>query len=30
MWALKGVPTEPYSSRSKAIREAVGDDASLK
>ncbi|EJK1259059.1 conjugative transfer relaxase/helicase TraI [Salmonella enterica] len=30
MWELKGVPTEPYSSRSKTIREAVGDDASLK
>lgn len=30
MWELKGVPTEPYSSRSRAIREAVGDDASLK
>ncbi len=30
MWELKDVPTEPYSSRSKAIREAVGDDASLK
>lgn len=30
MWELKGVPTEPYSSRSKAIREAVGDDESLK
>lgn len=30
MWELKGVPTEPYSSRTKAIREAVGDDASLK
>ncbi|NGE91867.1 relaxase domain-containing protein, partial [Escherichia coli] len=30
MWELKGVPTEPYSSRSRTISEAVGDDASLK
>lgn len=30
MWELKGVPTEPYSSRSRTINEAVGDDASLK
>ncbi|ELT2914566.1 conjugative relaxase, partial [Salmonella enterica] len=29
MWELKGVPTEPYSSRSRTISEAVGDDASL-
>ncbi|WP_333893128.1 MobF family relaxase, partial [Atlantibacter subterraneus] len=30
MWELKGVPTEPFSSRSKAIQDAVGEDASLK
>lgn len=30
MWELKDVPTEPFSTRSKSIREAVGDEASLK
>lgn len=30
MWELKEVPTEPFSSRSKAIQAAVGEDASLK
>ena len=30
MWELKDVPAEPFSSRSKAIQAAVGEDASLK
>ncbi|MEI7412167.1 conjugative transfer relaxase/helicase TraI [Pectobacterium aroidearum] len=30
MWEMPGVPVEVFSSRSKAIREAVGEDASLK
>lgn len=30
MWEMPGVPVEAFSSRSQAIREAVGDDASLK
>lgn len=30
MWEMPGVPVEAFSSRSQAIREAVGEDASLK
>ena len=30
MWEMPGVPVEAFSSRSQTIREAVGDDASLK
>ncbi|MEG0176000.1 MAG: conjugative transfer relaxase/helicase TraI, partial [Aeromonas sp.] len=30
LWEIKGVPTEPFSTRSQEIREAVGDDASRK
>ena len=30
MWEFKGVPVAPFSSRSRTIGEAVGDDASLK
>ncbi|PJW28083.1 hypothetical protein CWM41_28805, partial [Escherichia coli] len=30
MWELPGVPEEAFSGRSQAIREAVGEDASLK
>ncbi|KAA5780369.1 MobF family relaxase [Yersinia pestis] len=30
MWEFKGVPVAPFSSRSRTISEAVGDDASLK
>jgi len=30
MWELRDVPTAPFSSRSKAIQAAVGEDASLK
>lgn len=30
MWEMPGVPVEAFSGRSQAIREAVGEDASLK
>ncbi|EJC3639250.1 conjugative transfer relaxase/helicase TraI [Salmonella enterica] len=30
MWEMPGVPVEAFSSRSQTIREAVGEDASLK
>ncbi|MFO6204505.1 relaxase domain-containing protein, partial [Pseudomonas aeruginosa] len=30
MWEMPGVPVRAFSSRSQAIREAVGEDASLK
>jgi len=30
LWEIKGVPVEPFSSRSKAISEAAGPDASKK
>lgn len=30
LWEIKGVPTEPFSTRSQEIRETVGDDASRK
>ena len=30
MWEIPGVPVEAFSGRSQAIREAVGEDASLK
>lgn len=30
LWEIKGVPTEPFSTRSQEIREAVGTDASRK
>ncbi len=29
MWEMPGVPVEAFSGRSQAIREAVGEDASL-
>lgn len=30
MWEFKGVPVEPFSTRTKEVREAAGPDASLK
>ncbi|MHB7432479.1 ssDNA-binding domain-containing protein, partial [Klebsiella pneumoniae] len=30
MWEMKGVPVEPFSTRSQEVREAAGPDASLK
>lgn len=30
LWEIEGVPVEPFSQRSQAIKEAVGDEASLK
>ncbi|WP_300002335.1 conjugative transfer relaxase/helicase TraI [uncultured Cedecea sp.] len=30
MWEMKGVPAEPFSSRTREVREAAGPDASLK
>ncbi|MFP1592858.1 relaxase domain-containing protein [Escherichia coli] len=30
MWEMPGVPVEAFSGRSQTIREAVGEDASLK
>ncbi|EEJ3349577.1 relaxase domain-containing protein, partial [Salmonella enterica] len=30
LWEIKGVPTEPFSTRSQQIREVAGEDASAK